>query len=359
MNRCKLAFVGDLMCGDSFYTLGSGIASQIDRLGRRFLSDDIVNCLSSHDIVFCNLESVLSDLGRKDHSLRSLHMRGRPGFARYLADWGFTIANVANNHILEQGRLPAVDTVCNLKQAGIKTVGAGGDNLFKTGINAVQIACHGHDIAFIGICLLNQKYAFNGGLSLHQALEMIEKLKKQNNLVAVSVHWGDELMDRPNGLQRQIAGKLIDAGAILVIGHHPHVIQAVEQRNGALVAYSLGNFIFNSFCPDTTWSMILTVTVENNKITHWQSIPIEKDQHHRPNLVNRSKKQLLQTEIDRRCGLLNLPLTDHQYRREFQIRACEAQKQLHRILLKKTMHMNPLFWPQLLNRFIQRRTDRW
>ena len=98
----KLAFVGDIMCGDSFSLMGKGAATMIDRYGVDFLPAEIVDVFKSHDMVMGNIECVLSDAGRKENSLRKRHMRGRSETAKLLADWGLTVANVANNHILEQ-----------------------------------------------------------------------------------------------------------------------------------------------------------------------------------------------------------------------------------------------------------------
>lgn len=347
------------MCGDSFYTLGSGVASQLDKYGKAFLAEDSVKCLRSHDIVFCNIESVLSDIGMKRSSLRSMHMRGKPQFARYLADWGINVANLANNHILEQGYDAAVGTVAQLEEAGIKTIGAGKDKLFRHGFQVVEFFRPDQIIVFLGICLLDEKYAFNGGLTLQQALEATRKLKKQNKIVVVSIHWGKELMDRPSALQRHCANKFFDAGALLVIGHHPHVVQGIEKVNGGLVAYSLGNFIFNCFRQDTKWSIILSVTLENSVLTQWQCIPIEVGNNHRPRLAEESRREQLGIEIIRRCRLLNSELTDQQYEQEYNNRISVSKQELRLELLRNVFHMNPIFWPQIAYRFLKRRVGKW
>jgi len=103
MSQIRIAFVGDVMCGDSFSLLGWGTASCIDKHGTGFLPEKIRQIFKAHDMVFCNVECVLSDVGRDEKSLRSLHMRGRSRTAKYLADWGVTVAHLANNHILEHG----------------------------------------------------------------------------------------------------------------------------------------------------------------------------------------------------------------------------------------------------------------
>jgi len=253
------------MCGDSFYALGHGVSSSLKRLKGEFLRPEIVDFLRSYDMVFGNVECALSDVGRSDLSLRSIQMRGRPECAGYLAEWGVTVANVANNHILEHGYEAACDTVKQLHKAGIKTIGSGRDGTFQEGIQVAQVEHAGQTISLIGICFRQEKYAFNGGADLAATIETIKTLSDDNRLVIVSAHWGDEFIDRPSIEQKRIAQEFINAGATLIIGHHPHVVQGIENLGGRLVAYSLGNFIFDSFLEDTRWSIILSVEITGSR----------------------------------------------------------------------------------------------
>jgi len=165
MSKLKIACIGDVMCGDSFYALGHGVASALDRYGESFLSGEIVDILRGHDLVLCNVECVLSDVGRKENSLRRLHMRGCPQAVEYLAQWGITVAHVANNHILEQGVEAAVDTVGQLRSVGIKTVGAGTNGCFQSGIGTVALTLGDQLVTIVGACFHNGKYAFSSKLN--------------------------------------------------------------------------------------------------------------------------------------------------------------------------------------------------
>ena len=362
-NRIKIACVGDIMCGDSFYAMGHGVASSLDKYRNRFLPSEIVDILSGHDIVLGNVESPLSYKRRRNYVLRSLHMRGRAESADYLAGWGLTIANVANNHILEHGYDAAIDTVHNLQKAGIITIGAGKDKLFQSGLQIEEITCGNHVLAFIGICLRREKYAFNGGSEIEEILETIKTLNRHEKIVCVSIHWGDEFMDRPSIRQKQIAQMMTEMGAKLIIGHHPHVVQGIEKINGGLVAYSLGNFIFDSFLSCTKWSVILSVTMSGKEIIQWECIPIEKDNEHRPQLAIGERRDRLECEIRRRCDLLVPEPSDdrymEQYESDFTSRDVSARHKLYFELLKKSLLFNPVYWPQVLWRPIQRRIDLW
>lgn len=363
MNTIKIACVGDIMCGDSFYALGHGVASSLKEYGKDFLDPEMVGFLSSHDMVLCNVECALSDLGRKDNILRSVHMRGLPEAAKYLADWGIKVANVANNHILEHGSECANDTVRRLHAAGVRTIGAGKEGLFEPGIQTTEVAVNGRTIAFLGACFRKEKYAFYGGAKLDEILDTIGVLTSQAKTVIASVHWGDELMDRPNPAQRHTAHQLVDAGASLVIGHHPHVVQGIEEIKSAIVAYSLGNFVFDSFLAECSWSIVLSVEMVNGDIARWSYVPVEKDSEHRPQLVNRARKISLEEEAKRRCNLLKCKIDAEQYKKryesDFKSANVRARRQLLLQLAKKVPSMRLVYWPQVLLRPLQRRLGAW
>lgn len=362
MGQLKIACVGDVMCGDSFYALGHGVASVLDRYGEAFLSGEIVDILRSHDLVLCNVECVLSDVGRKENSLRRLHMRGRPQAAKYLAQWGITVAHVANNHILEQGVEAAVDTVRHLRSAGIETVGAGTNGCFQSGIGTVALTLGDQLVTIVGACFHNGTYAFSS--KLNEVLASIRAEAGKENLVIVSVHWGDELIDRPSMWQRQVAREFISAGASLIMGHHAHVVQGVDSSDSALTAYSLGNFIFDSYLEATGWSVILSITMSEKKVSKWEVIPILKDEDHRPALARGERKDELQKEVLRRCNLSKQDIVDtKKYDRQYtsELRNLEAKSRLRLWLyIAKTFaRCRPIYWPQIMWRPIQRRLGIW
>jgi hypothetical protein len=362
MDVLKIACVGDTMCGDSFNQLGWGVASSLDKYGNNFLPHDIVNIFSSHDLVICNMESVLSDIGCKDYSLRTLHMRGRPQTATHIANWGITVAHVANNHILEQGLEAAVDTVRQLEKAGVRTVGAGKDSRFQSGIKPLHLQFSDQPIAIIGACFHDGKYAFSSNLD--EVLKTIKAEADKENLVIVSVHWGDELIDRPSIWQKQVTRRFINNGASLVIGHHPHVVQGIDSSDNTLTAYSLGNFIFDDNYEVTNWSIILSITMSGKKVLGWEAIPIVSDRNYRPVLAEGMRKDELKKEISRRCNLVERKIADtKKYQKEYasELKSLEA-KARHRLWLdiaKRFTRYRPIYWPQILWRPVQRRLGIW
>lgn len=363
MAPLKIALIGDVMCGDSFHALGRGVSSALDEHGAGFLPAEITDCLRRQDTVLFNMESVLSDIGRKEYSLRRLHMRGRPRAASYLAQWGLTCANVANNHIMEQGRACAVDTVQHLQHAGIRVVGGGANGRFGSGVQVADFEIRGHPVSVLGICLLDERYVYAGGQAFEQVLETLRSLSRDGRTVIVSVHWGRELMDRPTARQCRMASDMIDAGASVIAGHHPHVVQGVQCERGRLVAYSLGNFLFDQFLVDCCWSMVVTIELAGREVVKWDCLPIVKDRAHRPVFARDQERVRLQAEVQRRCELLtdivDSPEEQQRYAAEF-ARADAASRRALWIRLFRTLPEKKLvFWPQLFLRPIQRRLGRW
>jgi gamma-polyglutamate biosynthesis protein CapA len=365
MTDIHLAFVGDVMCGDQFSHLGWGMASQIGRYGAAIVPDEIANRLRSHDVVFGNIECVLAERNRRDYSLRSLHMRGRPAAAKYIAQWGFTVVNVANNHILEQGLDAARETVEHLQNAGLQVIGAGKNRRFEPGIEPLRQTIKDHSLSWIGVCFHPGRYAYSGGwIRKEDVLERIRQEAQDHQFVIVSVHWGLEYIDYPGLEQRQFAQKMVDAGARLVIGHHPHVFQGIVTLQSSLVAFSLGNFIFDMDWTLTAWSAILSLTVSDGRILKWDAPPFLPDTGYRPHMAKGSQEESLRREIRRRCELANQPIEDesifeHQYQQGAHQLELESRSRLKSHLLRNWFRYKPIYWPQILVRPIQRRLKVW
>jgi len=362
MSQLKIACVGDTMCGDSFNLLGYGVVSSLDKYGSDFLPAEIVNIFSSHDIVLCNVECVLSNVGRRENSLRTLHMRGHPEMATYLSKWGITVAHVANNHILEQGLEAAVDTVQQLEKAGIRTVGAGKNGRFQPGIEPLSVSFADQSVAVIGACFHNGKYAFSSNLD--EVLKTIKAEADKENLVIASVHWGDEFIDRPSIWQKQVAREFANAGASLIIGHHPRVVQGIDSSDNILIAYSLGNFIFGGNYEVTNWSIILSITMQGKNVVKWEAIPVIRNEEYRPVLAQGKRKYELEKEISRRCNLVERKIADKkeyekEYASELKMLEAEYRHTLWLHIARRFVHYRPIYWPQILLRPIQRRFGIW
>jgi poly-gamma-glutamate capsule biosynthesis protein CapA/YwtB (metallophosphatase superfamily) len=249
----RLMAVGDIMLGDSSHFLGRGIGTAVRAHGADFLFVHVRDLLSRADLFLFNLESPLSSINGVDYQTK---LYRAPASASPSLKFGtVNVASLANNHILQHGPSLLHETWYYLEKEGIAGVGFspnGRDDLrsrcLKIGDFTISIHCE----SLIKDC--------TGNVIDYSEIE--ERIVRSFSMVPadmriVSLHWGDEFVPVPAPYQQQLAHRLVERGANLILGHHPHVVQPVEEYKGALIAYSLGNFIF-----DQRWGM----EVENGAI---------------------------------------------------------------------------------------------
>ena len=185
--------------------------------------------------------------------------RVHPEKVKLMQEMGIDLVTLANNHALDYGRDAMLDTIDTLDHAGIRHVGAG-KNLTEARKPYI-VELNGRTFAFIGATRVYPEAdwaagtdsagmfsAYDGGAQL---AEEVKAAKQQADYVIAYVHWGIEREETPNEVQKSIAHRLVDAGADLVVGAHPHVLQGIEYYQGVPIAYSLGNFVFGSSIPST------------------------------------------------------------------------------------------------------------
>ncbi len=192
-----------------------------------YFFQNVAGIFSHDDLTIGNLECALSDQGTRAD--KSFAFRGDPSYVQILTDGSFEAVNLANNHSADYGQEALSDTVANLDAAGI---------LSFSGTDTVMTEINGVKVGLVGVNALNEE-----GSS--QLVPAIQSLKTQGaQLVIASVHWGVEKAEEPETEQVELAHSAIDAGADLILGHHPHVVQGIEKYNGRYIVYSLGNFCF-------------------------------------------------------------------------------------------------------------------
>lgn len=212
------------------------------------------------DLAIVNLETALSTRGRPQD--KEFTFRSAPSFADRLDAAGIDVVSLANNHTLDFGVDALNDTIANLDRVAVAHVGAGtsiDDALAPAefAINATSVAVLGASqiipngswvatptrpgIASAGKHTINRE--------TRQLLDAVRRARNTNDVVIVVLHWGIEGDPCPSGVQRDLGAQLVRAGATAVLGAHPHVLQPIVRMptadGDALVAYSLGNFIWD------------------------------------------------------------------------------------------------------------------
>ena len=249
---CVLLFAGDVYLSNhvlNAYEKAGGIQGVLD--------DGIRAEIEAADIFMVNQEFPFTDRGTAAED-KQFTFRLPPERVGMFTEMGIDIVTLANNHILDFGPEGITDSIAALDGAGILHVGAG-ENLEQAKKLEIIETC-GRRIGFLGVSRVYMAASWAAGASHPgvfstydptMALEAIREAREQVDYLVVYVHWGVERETEPLEYQRTMGRQYIDAGADLVIGSHPHVLQPVEYYNDKPIAYSLGNFVFGSSIPST------------------------------------------------------------------------------------------------------------
>jgi poly-gamma-glutamate synthesis protein (capsule biosynthesis protein) len=215
--------------------------------------------LTSADLVLANLESPLTTAPVQTKSPYALC--ARPENVKYLADAGFDLLALANNHHLDCGPAGLIETQRTLTDAGLGFIGPDPEPVYRS-INGIRLA----SLAFDAI----------GKFDLEAAVRAVQSARESGALVVVSMHWGMEYQAGAATGQKRIAQALGDAGAVLIWGHHPHVLQPTEWINDGktLLFYSLGNTLFDQYGLEATRrSALVFVILDSKGIREFSVVP--------------------------------------------------------------------------------------
>lgn len=249
-----IAAVGDIM-------LARDISTLMEQHGAGYPFERVAPLLRNADLTIANFEGTFTERGSPADKLYTF--RTPPRFAQGLADAGIDIVSLGNNHAADYGPDGLEDTLKALDAAGVHHAGAGVNE--SDAYRAAQMIVDGQRVAFLSYTDIMEN-TFAGPDSAGVALATTDVIdadvraaKAQADIVIVALHSGVEYTDAPQPDQQQLARAALDAGAALVLGHHPHTLQGVEHypsassgQAGGLIIYSLGNFVFDLDNDDLT-----------------------------------------------------------------------------------------------------------
>lgn len=257
MNRIALPFShADYKTQDPVVTLLlGGDLCPIGRYEKKLLTGEPVfdsqmrDAFQTADLTIVNLEAPLCNKDVPSGYPSGSGLRADPAIAKSLMTLGIDVAGLANNHIRDFGDIGVRQTIDSLSAAGISSMGAG-MNLAEAHQPWVQ-EIQGLRIGILALAEreLNVASSTRAGSSWfvpHENAAEITALRKQVDFVLVFLHAGHEFTTAPSPRIRQACRAMVDAGADAVISHHPHVVQGAERYKDALIAYSLGNLVFDS-----------------------------------------------------------------------------------------------------------------
>ncbi|MBR4214560.1 MAG: CapA family protein [Bacteroidales bacterium] len=246
-DNITIVFTGDVL-------LDRGVKPVIEKNGVKDLFRGVSHHFLNADFVVINLECPITDTASPVN--KKYIFRADSKCAEGLKQAGVTHCALANNHTMDQGRQGLQSTVRHLESVGIATVGYG--LTLKERIAPTLIHKNGINIALFNSCPLRVENWQNieNTPDINQAdcstlAKEIRNFKDQHAdyYVVAILHWGTEFISTPSLSQRYSAAELVSAGADLIIGHHPHVIQPMDTIGKVPVFYSLGNFVFDQSKP--------------------------------------------------------------------------------------------------------------
>lgn len=240
-----LALLGDVMLGRSVQPSAATFS---------VLEPD----LKSADLVLANLESPLTKAAVETRSPYALC--APPERVQYLVNAGFDLLSLANNHRLDCGAEGLAETQSTLTEAGLGFIGPGSQPVYRE-INGIKLA-------FLAFTAIGDEF------SIETARQAIRSARETGAVVSVSIHWGAEYQSAASPSQKQIAAQLAEAGATLIWGHHPHVLQPAAWVGKTLVLYSLGNALFDQpGLENTRQSALVLVKINPNGLEVIQVVP--------------------------------------------------------------------------------------
>ena len=260
--------------------LDRGVRRTIEQRGVEHLfSAGVDSVLKAAQVAVGNLECPATKIKAPVQKL--FIFRGEPEWLAVLRNHGFTHLNLANNHSIDQGREGLMDTRRNIVAAGMVPVGAG--STMDEASQPVLLSEQPRRVwllASLRLALENYAYLTDRPCVSQEPMDSllgrVSRLRRDDPeaVIVVSLHWGGEHTLKPVPRQRLEAHRLIDAGADVLVCHHTHTLQTVEDYRGKKIYYSIGNFIFDQQKPLNSRACMVGLTVTKDSLGV-KTIPVE------------------------------------------------------------------------------------
>ena len=289
-----LTVVGDVMLGRR---VGERAAAEGDPA---YALRPMQRRLAAADLTVGNLESTLSQDGSPTQGGDSF--AADPAVRAGLRDAGFDALGLANNHVGDFGERALVQTVRRLRSAGLGPFGAGATPAQAR--RPVVLERHGVRFGFLAFNAIGETPEVGPGRpgavsvsmpprtgpldrrELDRFLRSVRRLDRRVDVLTVLPHWGTQYTQRPEPIQRAVAGELVAAGADLVVGGHPHWVQGASVRGKALVVHSLGNFVFDmDFMQQTQEGLVLEAVFWGDELKAAEFVPYRIGSDFAPRVV--------------------------------------------------------------------------
>lgn len=260
--KTQIVLTGDIMLGRNVETKSKEMSDFTYPFRK------VADTLRVADIVFANLENPIIDNCPKYDS--GYKFCANPEMTQGLVFSGVDVVSLANNHTLNYGQEGLDETLDFLSGSGIIAVGVG---------KLERISIQDTEYGFLG-------FDFVSNIPTQSDYNLVKESDEKVDVLIIGVHWGEEYKALHNNFQRTWAEDLVENGADIIVGHHPHWVQDVEVINGVPVFYSLGNFIFDQmWSEETKKGALVHLTYSGNKLTDQKIVNIYMSSWAQPEFV--------------------------------------------------------------------------
>ncbi len=290
----NISFVGDISLADNFDIMPYYDSRREGVFG--ILSTEVVDKMKSSDIMIANNEFAVTNRVNKINKL--YNFKANPERLDIYKEMGIDLVSTSNNHVYDYGEEGLLDTIKYLDEYDIPNVGAGKN--IEEAKEAYYFIAGGYKFSFISasraeknIVTPNAEEDKPGIFWCYDPSLLIKTIKEEkevSDFVILLIHWGREDSHALEEVQRETGKLYIDAGADFIIGAHAHVLQGFEFYNNKLIAYNLGDFIFNRETKDTG---ILSININDKKNIKYEFIPCEQDNYKTVILSGAEKNRVL------------------------------------------------------------------
>ncbi|MDA8234224.1 MAG: CapA family protein [Clostridia bacterium] len=268
----EISMVGDIL-------LAASVGRVMDNYGVEYPWAATAGQLRRSDLTLGNLENSVGTSGSPQK--KTYTFQAKPKTLQGLVYAGFDVVTLANNHSLDFGQTALRETMTNLKKYKINYTGAGEN--WTEAARPLFLERQGYKIAVLGFTRVipdpfwaakDNRPGLAAAYDPFPVLEAIKETRPKADLIIVNIHWGKEDAPFPEEYQPKLAKAMVDAGADIIMGHHPHVLQGIEIYKGKIIAYSLGNFVFTNRTGKPMDSMILKTWFDPLGFTRLRLDPI-------------------------------------------------------------------------------------
>ena len=272
-----IGLTGDVMLGRTLDTI-------ITQRGYPYPWGNVLSLLQKTDINVINLETTFTT---SEHlTKKTYNFKAAPDKIQSLIDANISIANLANNHILDFSSDGLIETIHTLDIAGIKHVGAGMDD--EEASKAIVINKNNIRIGMLGATDNEPDWKADTSPGVNyidvdreedrgKIISTIEKLRSESDIIIVSIHWGFNMVEKPAAGFTQFAHAMIDHGANIIHGHSAHIVQGIECYNNNFILYDTGDFV-DDYAVDTglrnDLSAFFMLTLNKAGVVHLKFVPI-------------------------------------------------------------------------------------